>query len=203
MKKWKCTVCGYVHTGPQPPEECPVCGAPKEKFVEISEEEAGSEYGAGDGQPAADPPSGFIGFIFGQVSKHHAHPISVHTPNGILPLAVVFLVLSVVFQISCMAEAAFFSIVFVVLSMPAVLFSGYVDWKVRFGGVMTSVILTKMVCGAIVLLIGIVLVLWRLAMPEVADPESMSRWLYLLVHLAMLGPAGLAGFLGGRLVFGE
>jgi len=32
-KKWKCTVCGYVHEGEHPPEECPACGAPKSQFV--------------------------------------------------------------------------------------------------------------------------------------------------------------------------
>ncbi|MEE0132434.1 MAG: hypothetical protein U0I22_01370 [Treponema sp.] len=29
---WVCTVCGYVHTGSEPPNKCPKCGAPKEKF---------------------------------------------------------------------------------------------------------------------------------------------------------------------------
>lgn len=29
---WCCTVCGYVHRGPEPPEACPVCGAPRELF---------------------------------------------------------------------------------------------------------------------------------------------------------------------------
>lgn len=32
MKKWVCTVCGYVHEGEEAPEKCPQCGAPKEKF---------------------------------------------------------------------------------------------------------------------------------------------------------------------------
>lgn len=32
---WKCSVCGYVHEGEQPPEQCPVCKQPKEKFVKI------------------------------------------------------------------------------------------------------------------------------------------------------------------------
>lgn len=32
MKKWRCTVCGYIHTGDRPPRNCPVCGAPEEKF---------------------------------------------------------------------------------------------------------------------------------------------------------------------------
>lgn len=35
MKKWKCTVCGYIAEGPEPPDECPVCHAPREAFVEI------------------------------------------------------------------------------------------------------------------------------------------------------------------------
>ena len=37
MKKWRCTVCGYVHEGPEPPEQCPNCGSPREKFVEYTE----------------------------------------------------------------------------------------------------------------------------------------------------------------------
>jgi len=38
MKKWRCTVCGYIHEGPEPPETCPVCGAPASAFVEVVEE---------------------------------------------------------------------------------------------------------------------------------------------------------------------
>lgn len=29
---WTCSVCGYVHYGPEPPDECPVCGAEPELF---------------------------------------------------------------------------------------------------------------------------------------------------------------------------
>lgn len=34
MAKFICTVCGYVYEGAEPPEKCPQCGAPKEKFKE-------------------------------------------------------------------------------------------------------------------------------------------------------------------------
>lgn len=34
MKKFVCSVCGYVFTGDEAPEFCPQCKAPKEKFVE-------------------------------------------------------------------------------------------------------------------------------------------------------------------------
>ena len=32
MKKWVCTVCGYVYEGENPPAECPVCHAGADKF---------------------------------------------------------------------------------------------------------------------------------------------------------------------------
>lgn len=37
MKKWVCTVCGYVAEGATPPEKCPVCGVPASKFKEMTE----------------------------------------------------------------------------------------------------------------------------------------------------------------------
>ncbi|HBQ85754.1 MAG TPA: reverse rubrerythrin [Syntrophomonas sp.] len=32
MKKWICSVCGYVYEGDAPPKECPQCKSPAEKF---------------------------------------------------------------------------------------------------------------------------------------------------------------------------
>ena len=33
MAKYVCSLCGYVHEGDQPPEACPICKAPAEKFT--------------------------------------------------------------------------------------------------------------------------------------------------------------------------
>ena len=45
MKKlFKCTVCGYMHEGEDAPDSCPKCGAPKEKFEELSQEAADKVY---------------------------------------------------------------------------------------------------------------------------------------------------------------
>lgn len=37
MKKFVCTVCGYIHEGDSAPEVCPVCGVGADKFVEKSD----------------------------------------------------------------------------------------------------------------------------------------------------------------------
>ena len=38
MKKFVCSVCGYVHEGDEAPASCPICKAPASKFVEQKEE---------------------------------------------------------------------------------------------------------------------------------------------------------------------
>ncbi len=39
MKKWVCSICGYTHEGDTPPEKCPICKIPAEKFKETESEE--------------------------------------------------------------------------------------------------------------------------------------------------------------------
>jgi predicted nucleic acid-binding Zn-ribbon protein len=34
---WQCGSCGYVWDGEGPPDKCPKCGAPKEKFVALQD----------------------------------------------------------------------------------------------------------------------------------------------------------------------
>ena len=43
MKKWECTVCGYIHEGEEHPEIGPVFGADPSKSVEIVAEENGEK----------------------------------------------------------------------------------------------------------------------------------------------------------------
>ena len=38
MAKWVCSVCGYVHEGDTPPERCPQCKGPAEKFIKQESE---------------------------------------------------------------------------------------------------------------------------------------------------------------------
>jgi rubrerythrin len=38
MKKFVCTVCGYIHEGDAPPEICPICKVTADKFKEITDD---------------------------------------------------------------------------------------------------------------------------------------------------------------------
>ena len=55
MKKFVCTVCGYVYEGEAAPEKCPVCGVGAEKFMEQSGEMTwASEHVVGVAQGASE-----------------------------------------------------------------------------------------------------------------------------------------------------
>ncbi len=35
---WRCSVCGLIYDGEEPPEVCPKCGASKDKFEKVPED---------------------------------------------------------------------------------------------------------------------------------------------------------------------
>ena len=52
-KKFRCTVCGYIHEGNEAPEQCPLCKVGADKFVEVVEDGAldfVTEHKLGDGK---------------------------------------------------------------------------------------------------------------------------------------------------------
>ena len=57
-KKFRCTVCGYIHEGDAAPEKCPLCKVPANKFVEIEEKDGAlefvTEHKLGDGKGASE-----------------------------------------------------------------------------------------------------------------------------------------------------
>lgn len=208
-QRWQCSVCGYIHTGPEPPEKCPVCGAAKSQFVlmdALEEEAARPEAEAtpvfdqtpqASRQPAASFLAPYRRWIDLAI-EYHAHPIAVHIPNGVLPITVAMVFLAAVFGWPAIGHAALYNMGFILLSMPVVLFTGYLHWQFKFGGNMTDLFKWKIICGAVVLVLSFILFVWGLISPESARHPGTF---YLLLHFIMLIVAGIAGWLGGKLVF--
>jgi rubredoxin/uncharacterized membrane protein len=210
MKRWECSVCGYIHEGEEPPLQCPICKADKDKFFEIepleeivtppeSDNETGDEILESSSQ---EQPT-IIAKITDLILENHLHPISVHSPNGIIPVAFVFLALIVFFQFSGFENAVYYNMVAVLLSMPLVLLTGYVTWQKKYKGAKTSVFKIKIgaSCAATIILFG--LVVWKTIQPDILATASSGRWLFLVWSLLLLAAVGLAGHLGGQLVFAK
>lgn len=203
-------MCGYIHTGDEPPEKCPVCGADKSQFVElietkddasggseVTEKQASLAMSSAEGPEPATP----IDRIHDLMVKHHLHPISVHVPNGMVPAIIVFVFLSLIFHAAGLSKAAFYNTVFVMLSLPVVLYSGFNEWKRKYKGSLTRMFITKIIAASVVTATAILIVLLHLINPDVLQSASFFRTVYLLLHLIMLAAVGVAGFIGGKLVF--
>lgn len=220
MKVWQCTVCKYIHRGEEPPEKCPVCGVDKSKFIEIDDsmiperpvrkaavKEAAPAAGSTSAKTAPEPPrkqpppppeTGFEK-IKSLALKHHAHPVSVHTPNGILPAAVILWLLAWIFNSELLAKAAMINMIFVVLAFPIVISSGILEWQKKYQGALTPVFKIKILAAALTTVSCVISLLWYLFDPKVLS--SPKAFVFILVNIVMVAAAGVAGFIGGKLVF--
>ena len=70
-KRWRCTVCGYIHEGDEPPDVCPVCGADRSQFVPDDVAEAN--------------------LLQDLIANFRLHSVVAHFPCGLLPTCALFL----------------------------------------------------------------------------------------------------------------
>jgi len=210
MKKWECTVCGYIHEGEEPPDECPVCSADKSMFVEVVAEATPIDSPTGQAAESTPAPMVQASFLLKvytlasqQIVKHHLHPIMVHTPNGILPMALVFLLITAFFGLPLFETAALYSLVFVLISMPLVVFTGYEIWQKRYHGAMTPIFKVKITASIVTVILLFTLIIWRFVQPDIMTTASNGRWVFLFLSLVLVGAVGGAGHMGGKLVFGN
>ncbi len=190
MKTWQCSVCKYIHKGKNPPDRCPVCNVPAGKFKEMKKVP-----GVKDGTVSA---SG-LEKIYSLLIKHHAHPVSVHTPNGILPAAVILWVAAWLLGSELFASAAMINMILVIIALPFVLFTGVLEWKKKYNSALTSIFKLKIFSASMTTLLCIINLIWYIANPHVLS--SSLSWLFILLNIAMVAFAGIAGHIGGRLVF--
>ncbi|MDX9817318.1 MAG: hypothetical protein RBT16_00280 [Desulfococcus multivorans] len=216
--KWECTVCGTLDDGDNPPAECPVCGADQSLFNRIGETTAGASQpgkpkipeAPRHGGSATDPRSVDLGpepasfkarlhhRVIAQILKHHVHPVSVHIPNGVIPFSVLFVMLAAAFDCRALEIAAQCNMIFVVLTMPIVLYSGYVEWQKRYKGFPGNRFIAKIVAAAVVTVSAVAVIVWWWIDPAVVQHKPGS---FILVNLIMLFAAAVAGLIGGKLVF--
>ena len=52
---WQCAVCGHVHTGTEPIDNCPVCGASWDQFERIGRDESQPSGNAATNNGRAEP----------------------------------------------------------------------------------------------------------------------------------------------------
>lgn len=217
MKNWQCSVCRYIHKMEDLPDKCPVCNAPASKFQKMDEtsiSETKSSDRTSDNKPTFNNSSEGnikqnakqsyfnnkrLEKIISFMIRHHAHPVSVHTPNGILPASVLLFILSWIFDLELLSKAGFINLIIVLISIPVVICTGLLEWQQKYNKAMTSIFKIKMTAAAITTITSIMVMVWYILNPSVlSEPKA---WLFIGLNMIMLASAGIAGYIGGKLVF--
>jgi rubredoxin len=180
-RRWKCTVCGYIHEGEEPPENCPVCGADRSKFVPAESEE--------------------MNLLHDLIANFHPHSVAAHFPSGLVPTSALFLLLYFVTGHYGLELAVFWLLLVVVAVIPVSLASGVYAWQKHFDGQRASIFFKKIGLALTLLLLGLVAVILRYGHPELLITGGWRTWLYLFCVGGMLGCVMLLGHYGSKLVF--
>ncbi len=184
MKKWKCTVCGYIHVGDEPPEICPVCKADKSKFVLLEEkqESFGLEY---------------------LLSRFHLHPIMSHLPNALFPVSLLFLILYMLYGNPKFECVSFYMVIAGTIAAPLTLLSGMLDWIILYKKGTSSIFPLKIKLGIALTVVGLVLIFLHSVSPNIVINKGFLSYIYLVILGCASGMVGVLGYLGGKLVFGR
>jgi rubredoxin len=184
-KKWRCTVCDYVHEGPEPPEVCPVCGAGRDKFVAVEEEGRGEK----------------VGFVRDMIDTFVLHGVAAHFPNGLLPTAALFIVIGLVAGVPDLEATVLYLLIVALAVVPVSFISGIVDWKRKFKGAKAPIFYKKIALAIILFVFGCAAVGLRAWKPGLWEEGGLSKWAYIGIIAVMLATTVLLGHYGGKLVF--
>jgi uncharacterized membrane protein len=110
-------------------------------------------------------------------------------------------ILGILFTSPSLFQAAFYNLIFVVLALPVVLYSGFNEWQRKYRSARTRIFIAKIISAAVVTVFVVIVAAWYLFNPElIRNPSSMPALLFVL-HLVLLLATAIAGYLGGKLVF--
>ncbi len=190
-KVWRCTVCGHLHQGEIPPEQCPVCGMGSDSFAEVASEPAAL---------TATPTD--VGLFKELLAVFMPHAVAAHFPNALIPTIWLFLLLFATTALPSFENTAFYLLVMSLLAVPVTMATGLYDWKSRFGGVMTPLFRKKIFLSCQLLIsLGLAVGLYW-SNSGILQQRGGLFWLFLLLLVIALASVVLLGHYGAVLVFG-
>jgi rubredoxin/uncharacterized membrane protein YiaA len=180
-RQWKCTVCGYLHDGLEPPENCPRCGAERSQFIPMEAEK--------------------LNLLHDLWQTLVVHAVAAHFSSGLVPAAVLFYLLGLFSANPHFEPAAYYLLYVVLAAIPVSIVSGICDWRRKFKGTQALIFYKKMALAFVMFLLGLAAVSLHRSYPDFAAAGILVRSLYGTLLFGMLGCVTLLGHYGGKLVF--
>jgi uncharacterized membrane protein len=133
----------------------------------------------------------------------HMHPMMVHFPQALFPVAFASLLLYEVTGAPEFEAGTYIALLFGLLTIPVCVITGFVDWKIRYKGAMTRVFKIKIASSFMLLFFATPALLLRLHYPHLLSGSLMQGLglLYLAMLTACAATCVILGYYGGKLVF--
>ena len=130
------------------------------------------------------------------------HPIFAGFPVSLFPVSFASFLLYLATGARDFESGAFIAAAFGSVAAPFTTFTGFLDWKIRYKGYMTSVFRIKIAGAFLLIALSVPAVLLRTYVPSVADlPLAGLGWVYGTLLLACTSTCVVLGYFGGKLVF--
>jgi len=137
-----------------------------------------------------------------KVNVPHLHPIFVHFPQALFPVAFTALSLYLLTGIREFETGAFVAALFGALAAPVTTATGFFDWWNRYQAYMTSVFRIKIIGAFVLMALAGPAVLLRTFHPDLAAlPLGGLGWAYFGLLAACTATCVVLGYYGGKLVF--
>ena len=127
------------------------------------------------------------------------HAIAAHFSNGLIPVAVLYLLLTLSIGSTYFEHTVEHLIVIVLMAIPVSFFSGIHDWKTKYRAAKAPIFIKKIRLSFVLFLLCASAVCIRLTIPDVMSRPGIEHWLYLALLFSMLPVVTLLGHYGGKL----
>lgn len=131
------------------------------------------------------------------------HPVAAHFSNGLVPVAVLYLLLSIALGDRFFEHTVIDLLVVVLAGVPVSFYSGVREWKTKYNGAKAPVFEKKIRLSMLLLVLCMIAVLIRIAAPSVMQDGGFLALVYVASLCAMLPTVVLLGFYGGKLAAGQ
>ena len=127
------------------------------------------------------------------------HAIAAHFSNGLIPVSVLYLLLTLSTGSIYFEHTVEHLILIVILAIPVSFISGIYDWKKKYRGAKAPIFIKKIRLSALLFLLCISAVTIRLSIPNIMTLHGIEHWLYIILLFSMLPVVTLLGHYGGNL----
>ncbi len=135
------------------------------------------------------------------ILKRHPHPMTVHFPIVLGIFAPVFIILFFIFDVPGFELTSFYCLGAGLIFTPIAMITGYISWRINYGGHPIRAVTIKKILSVILLMINIAAFIWHWFVPEIVGHFSGTRTIYFILVFLLMPVVVIIGWYGATLTF--